>query len=170
MGYQYCFFVNFCEIKVCPKTRAYFALKLGWLKTIAGTIIGPQNDMYLSALGDLPQLPSTLVSIFFGTNDDPFYVPYFRRIIHQKAQVSSLEACYSNLKSQTIVLLSKYIEVFSIVFTKLLLEDNLDIRLSNNCEAASEPLLAKVAHCVPVLTSRYTGKYAARVLKRSGFI
>ena len=46
--------VNFCEIKplkVCPKTWAYFALKLGWFKTNAGTNIGPQNDMYLSAPG-----------------------------------------------------------------------------------------------------------------------
>ena len=29
LGYQYCSFVNFCEIKVCPKTLAYFTLKLG---------------------------------------------------------------------------------------------------------------------------------------------
>ena len=43
-------FVNFCEIKVCPKTWAYFTLKLGWLKTYAGTKILPQNTMYLSAL------------------------------------------------------------------------------------------------------------------------
>ena len=40
---------NLCEIKVCPKTWAYFTLKLGWLKTNVGTNIGPQNNMYLSA-------------------------------------------------------------------------------------------------------------------------
>ena len=43
--------LNFCEIKVCPKTRAYFTLKLGWLKTNAGTNIGPRNNMCLSAPG-----------------------------------------------------------------------------------------------------------------------
>ena len=37
-----------------------------------------------------------------------------------------------------------------------------------NCEAASEPLLPKVARCIPVLPSRHIGKCAARVLKRSG--
>ena len=55
LGYQYCSFVNFCKIKVCPKKWAYFTLKeilkLGWLKTVAGTNIGPQNIMYLSAPG-----------------------------------------------------------------------------------------------------------------------
>ena len=35
------------------------------------------------------------------------------------------------------------------------------------CEAASEPLLPKVARCIPVLLSRDTGKCAARVLKHS---
>ena len=53
------------------------------------------------------------------------------------------------------------------VFTKLLLENALAIR-PHNCEAASEPLLPKVARCIPVLPSRYIGKCAARVLKRSG--
>ena len=52
------------------------------------------------------------------------------------------------------------------VFTKLLLENALAIRPCN-CEAASEPLLPKVARCIPVLSSRYTGKCAAHVLKRS---
>ena len=52
------------------------------------------------------------------------------------------------------------------VFTKLLLENALAIRPCN-CEAASEPLLPKVARCIPVLPSRYIGKCAARVLKRS---
>ena len=52
------------------------------------------------------------------------------------------------------------------VFTKLLLENALAIRPCN-CEAASEPLFPKVARCIPVLPSRYTGKCAARVLKRS---
>ena len=28
---------------------AYFSLELGWLKTNAGTNIGPQDNMYLSA-------------------------------------------------------------------------------------------------------------------------
>ena len=52
------------------------------------------------------------------------------------------------------------------VFTKLLLENALAIRPCN-WEAASEPLLPKVALCMPVLPSSYIGKYAARVLKRS---
>ena len=55
------------------------------------------------------------------------------------------------------------------VFSKLLLENALAIRLCN-CKAASEPLLPKVAGCIPVLPLRYIGKYAARVLKRSDFI
>ena len=53
------------------------------------------------------------------------------------------------------------------VFTKLLLENALAIRPCN-CEAASQPLLPKVVRCIPVLPSRYIGKCAARVLKRSG--
>ena len=40
--------------------------------------------------------------------------------------------------------------------TKLLLENALAIRPCN-CEAALEPLLLKVARCLPVLSSRYTG-------------
>ena len=52
------------------------------------------------------------------------------------------------------------------VFTKLLLENALAIRPCN-CEAASEPLLPKIARCIPVLPSRCIGKCAARVLKRS---
>ena len=36
-----------------------------------------------------------------------------------------------------------------------------------NSEAASEPLLPKVSRCIPVLSSRYIGKCAACVLKRS---
>ena len=55
------------------------------------------------------------------------------------------------------------------VFTNLLLENALAIRHCN-CEAASEPLLPKVVRCIPVLPSRYIGKCAARVLKRSGYI
>ena len=39
---------------------------------------------------------------------------------------------------------------------KLLLENPLSIRPCN-CEAASEPLLPKVARCIPVLPSRYIG-------------
>ena len=50
------------------------------------------------------------------------------------------------------------------VFTKLLLENTLAIRPCNY-GAASEPLLPKVAHCIPVLSSRYIGKCATRVLK-----
>ena len=42
------------------------------------------------------------------------------------------------------------------VFTKLLLENALTIRPCN-WEAASEPLLPKVARCIPVLPSRYVG-------------
>ena len=41
------------------------------------------------------------------------------------------------------------------VFTKLLLQNILAIR-PYNYEAASEPLLPKVARCIPVLLSRYT--------------
>ena len=54
------------------------------------------------------------------------------------------------------------------VFTKLLLGNALAIRPCN-CEAVLEPLLPKVARCVPVLPSRYIGKCAARVLKRSEY-
>ena len=53
------------------------------------------------------------------------------------------------------------------VFTKLCLENALAIRPCN-CEAALEPLLPKVARCIPVLSSCYVGKCAAHVLKRSG--
>ena len=55
------------------------------------------------------------------------------------------------------------------VFTKLLLENALAIRPCNS-EAVSEPLLPKIARCIPVLPSRYIGKCAARVLKRSALI
>ena len=48
------------------------------------------------------------------------------------------------------------------VFTKLLLETDLAIRPCNR-EAASEPLLPKVAHCRSVLPSRY----AVHVLRHS---
>ena len=51
------------------------------------------------------------------------------------------------------------------VSTKLLLENAFAIR---NYEAASEPLLPKVARYIPVLSLRYIGRCAARVLKRSG--
>ena len=50
--------------------------------------------------------------------------------------------------------------------TELLLENARCIR-SCNYDAASEPLLPKVAHCISVLSSRYIGKCAARVLQRS---
>ena len=53
------------------------------------------------------------------------------------------------------------------VFTKVLLENVLAVRPCK-WEAASEPLLPKVARCILVLPSRYIGKCAARVLKRSG--
>ena len=52
------------------------------------------------------------------------------------------------------------------LFTKLLLENVLSIQPCNY-GAASEPLLPKVARCVPGLSSRYMGQYAASVLKRS---
>ena len=52
------------------------------------------------------------------------------------------------------------------VFTKLLLENGVAIRPCN-CEAVTEPLLPKVARCIPVPPSRYIGKCAARVLKYS---
>ena len=82
----------------------------------------------------------------------------FRRIIHQQAQVSSFETFYSNPESISLVgcwkMLSK------------LLENALAIRPCKY-DAASEPLLPKVARCIPVLSSRYIGKCAACVLKRS---
>ena len=53
------------------------------------------------------------------------------------------------------------------VFTKLFLENALAI-WTCNCEATSEPLLPNVARCIPVLPSRYIGKCAAHVLKRTG--
>ena len=56
--------------------------------------------------------------------------------------------------------------IISMVFTKLFLENALGIRPCN-CDAASEPLLPKVARCIPVLPSRHVGKCAARVLKGS---
>ena len=56
--------------------------------------------------------------------------------------------------------------VISWVFTKLLLQDTLAVQRYNH-EAASEPLLPKVARCIPVLSPRHIGKCAARVLKRS---
>ena len=93
----------------------------------------------------------------------------FRRIIHQQAQVSSFESFYSKPESLTIVLLSKYIEYSSRHIhgiTKLLLENALAIRPCN-CEAASEPLLPKVACCIPVLSFCDIGKCASRVLKCS---
>ena len=53
------------------------------------------------------------------------------------------------------------------VFTKLLLENALAIRPCN-CEAVSELLLPKVAHCIPVLPSHCSGKFAAHFLKCFG--
>ena len=55
------------------------------------------------------------------------------------------------------------------IFTKLLLQNTLVIR-PYNYEATSETLLPKVVRCIPVLSSRYTGKCATRVLKRSGSV
>ena len=94
---------------------------------------------------------------------------HFCRTIHQQAQVSSLETLHTNLESQTIVLMSNYIDNGShyLGFRQLLLQDSLDVRRYDH-EAASEPHLPKVACCIPVLSSRYIGKRAARVLKRSG--
>ena len=45
--------------------------------------------------------------------------------------------------------------------------------LADRCydyEAVSEPLLLKVARCIPVLSSSYIGKCTARVLKHSGVL
>ena len=96
----------------------------------------------------------------------------FRRIIHQQAQVSSVETFYSKPESLTIVLLSKYIELqpsYPWYLPKLLLKSALAIRPCN-CKDASELLLPKVPRCIPVLPSLSIGKCAARVLKRSGVI
>ena len=68
--------------------------------------------------------------------------------------------------------LSEYIEYQTsspMVFTKRLLKNALAVRPCN-FEAVLEPLLPKVARCIPVLSSRYIGKCATRVLKRSGQI
>ena len=54
------------------------------------------------------------------------------------------------------------------VFTKLLLENNLAVR-PYNYEASSELHLPKVPLCIPVHSSRYIGKCAARVLMLSNF-
>ena len=51
-------------------------------------------------------------------------------------------------------------------FTKLLQRNALAVRPCN-CEAVLEPLLPKVAHCIPFLSSHYIGNCTARVLKRS---
>ena len=53
------------------------------------------------------------------------------------------------------------------VFTRLLLDNVLAIRPCNY-GAISEPLLPKVARCIPVLSSRCIGKCTAMFLKRSG--
>ena len=94
----------------------------------------------------------------------------FRRIIHQRAQVSSFETFCSNPAEPNDCAAVKIYSIAAIiimVFTKLLLENASAIRPCN-WEAASEPLLPKVARSIPVLPSRYIGKCAARVLKRSG--
>ena len=93
----------------------------------------------------------------------------FRRIIHQQAQISLFETLYSKPESLTIVEIYWIAAVISMVFTKLLLETALATRPCN-CEAVSEPLLPKVARCIPVLPSRYIGQCAAGVLKRSGYL
>ena len=46
------------------------------------------------------------------------------------------------------------------------MQDTLAVRRYDH-EAVSELLLPKVARCIPVLSSRYIGKYTARVLERS---
>ena len=51
------------------------------------------------------------------------------------------------------------------VFSKLFLENSLAIRPCNY-GGTSEPLLPKVARCIPVLSSSYIGKCAARVKNR----
>ena len=50
---------------------AYFTLKMGWLKTNAGTNIGPQNSVYLSALGihissSAPEVSSAILEAVKG--------------------------------------------------------------------------------------------------------
>ena len=83
--------------------------------------------------------------------------------MHKQAQVSSFETFYSKPESLTYVLLSKYIEYQpsypwyspNCCWKMLLLSDLV------TAKAASEPLLSKVARCIPVLPSRYTGKCAA---------
>ena len=54
------------------------------------------------------------------------------------------------------------------VFNKMLLDNVLALRPCN-CEAAPQPLLPKVARCIPVLSSCYTGERTALVLKRSAW-
>ena len=118
----------------------------------------------------------------------------FLRIIHQQAQVSSLKTFYSKPESLTIVLLSKYIEkqpsypwyspeccwkmlsLSDLVTTKppqsrycpiLPVAYQFSHRAikESNYEAASEPLLPNIARRIPILSSRYKGKCAARVFE-----
>ena len=57
--------------------------------------------------------------------------------------------------------------IISMVFTKLFLENTLAI-WSYNYKAASELVLSKVAHCIPVLSLYYTGRCTACAMKHSG--
>ena len=95
----------------------------------------------------------------------------FRRIIHQQAQVSSFDTFYSNLDILTIVLLSDIFDNSRHLhgIHQTVLKNALAIRPCNY-EVASEPLLSKVAGCIPVLSSHYIGKCAAPVLKRSTYM
>ena len=42
--YQHCYFLNCCEIQVCPKIGAYLTFESGWLKINVKTNMGPQNN------------------------------------------------------------------------------------------------------------------------------
>ena len=85
-----------------------------------------------------------------------------------RARISSFETFYSDPESLTIVLLSKYVEWQP---SSLWCSPNCCWKmLSLSDLVTSEQLLPRVAHCIPVLSSRFMGKCAARVLKRSGYI
>ena len=92
------------------------------------------------------------------------------RIIHQQAQVSSFETSLTVIlrakglcRCQNILNNNRHLDGFhQTVAGKYALA----VRPCN-CEAVLELLLPKVVRCIPVLSSRYIGKCAARVLKRS---
>ena len=96
---------------------------------------------------------SIQISIFFGTYDNPFCL-----CLLVFAEQYTSKPKYRHSRVFIVILRSRHLHG---VLTKLLLENALAIRPCN-CGAASEPLLCKVARCIPVLSSRYIGKWKVR--------